>query len=243
VTVELTAPPGGWHEPWPTVFEIVETLAPTPVVIVGGLMVQVHSQLAGIGEFRPTRDVDILIDLLAGGATVATIAGGLQGIGFQLQMPNTAGAPSHRLARGEDVVDLLVPDHQRPEPRLGGRPVMQIDGGRQALGKLLDVEVRLPGGAIGFRIPDLLGALILKAAAHRSDPRDRDRHLRDAALLASAIDDPLAERGRLVGSDARRVRYIAQLLDDPFQDAWQLLPEAARTHGQDAVRILSSGAR
>lgn len=240
MTVELTAPPGGWHEPWPTVFEIAETLVSTSIVLVGGLMVQVHSRLANVGEFRPTRDVDILIDLLAGDATVAAVAGGLQSVGFELQIPHSAGAPSHRFVRNDDIVDLLVPDHQRPAPRLGGRPVMQIDGGRQALGKLLDVEVRLPQGSIEFRTPDRLGALILKAAAHRSDPRDRERHLRDAALLACAIDDPLAERERMVGSDSRRIRYLAERLDDPFQDAWQLLPEVARLRGQDAVRILSA---
>jgi hypothetical protein len=240
LTVTLAPPVGGWHEPWPTVFEIAETLAPTPIVLVGGLMVQVHSRLANVGELRPTRDVDILIDLLAGDTTVGAIAGGLQRIGFELQIPNTASAPSHRLVRGDDVVDLLVPDHESPAPRLGGRPVMQIDGGRQALGKLLDVEADVEGGSITFRIPDPLGALILKAAAHRSDPRDRERHLRDAALLAAAIDDPLADRARFVGSDARRVRYLAGQLEDPFQDAWQLLPEGARVRGQDAIRMLSS---
>jgi hypothetical protein len=240
VTVELAPPAGGWLEPWPTVFEIAETLAPTPIVLVGGLMVQVHSRLANVGELRPTRDVDILIDLLAGDATVAAVAGGLQSIGFELQIPNTTGAPSHRFVRNEDVVDLLVPDHESPAPRLGGRPVMQIDGGRQALGKLLDVEAQVADGAVGFRIPEALGALILKAAAHRSDPRDRERHLRDAALLAAAIEDPLADRARMVGSDSKRARYLAAQLEDEFQDAWLLLPEAARVRGQDAIRILSS---
>jgi hypothetical protein len=242
VRVELVAPAGGWHEPWPTVFEIAETLGAPPMVLVGGLMVQIHSRLANIGEIRPTRDVDILIDLLAGDITVGVVAGALQGRGFELQTPKSSGAPAHRFVRGDDVVDLLSPDHQSPAPRLGGRPVMQIDGGRQALGKLLDLEVHALAGSIGLRIPDRLGALILKSAAHRSDPRDRDRHLRDAALLSATIDDPLAERERLVGSDSRRLRYLAEQLRDPFLDAWQLLPAEARTRGQDAVRILSSAA-
>jgi hypothetical protein len=222
------------------VFEIAKTLGPPPMVLVGGLMVQIHSRLANIGEIRPTRDVDILIDLLAGDATVGVVAGALQGRGFELQTPKSSGAPAHRFVRGDEVVDLLVPDHQSPAPRLGGRPVMQIDGGRQALGKSLDLEVRVSTGTIGLRIPDSLGALILKSAAHRSDPRDRDRHLRDAALLAATFADPVAERGRMVGSDARRLRYLADQLTDPFLDAWQLLPADARVRGQDAVRILSA---
>ncbi len=243
MSVRLDPPVGGWHEPWPTVFEIAAKLAPAAPVLVGGLMVQVHAQLADIGELRPTRDVDILIDLLAGDATVAQVAGQLRQIGFELRIPLTDGAPAHRFIRGDDVVDLLVPDHQRPTPRLGGRSAMQIDAGRQALGRLLEIEADTSDGLVTIRIPDLLGALILKAAAHRVDPRDRDRHLRDAALLAAAIDDPLVERDRMTSSDLARAEYIAAELADPFQDAWQLLSEDARERGRDTIQILASTGR
>ena len=85
----------------------------------------------------------------------------------------------------------------------------------------------------------MLGALILKAAAHKEDPRDKPRHLRDAALLASLIEDPIEERGRLVGSDRRRITYIARQLNDPFIEAWQLLPPERQTVGQHTLRVLA----
>jgi hypothetical protein len=115
---------------------------------------------------------------------------------------------------------------------------MAADGGRQALGKLMEVEFEHDGQGFMVEMPDELGALIMKAAAHRVDPRDKARHLRDAALLASLISDPLEERDRLVGSDRRRILYIAEKLADPFDDAWQLLPDDRQVAGQDALRLL-----
>lgn len=116
---------------------------------------------------------------------------------------------------------------------------MEVTGGRQALKKLMEVEFEYEGRPIVIQLPDELGALILKAAAHKVDPRDKPRHLRDAALLASLIEDPIVERSRLVGSDRKRIRYAAEKLSDPFADAWQLLPLPRQQLGQDALRILS----
>lgn len=238
----VTAPPGGWAPPWPLVIEIATSVPVGAWVLVGGLMVQLHARAAGIVEVRPTHDVDALIDVMAAGVSVATIAGLLTGRGFEVVEPGWPDAPVHRLRRGDDVVDILVADHlpRRSQPRLHRHRVMAVSGGAQALARTERVVIEDGGLTVELTVPDLLGALVLKAAAHMADSRDRDRHLRDAALLASLITDHRYERARLRGSDQPRLRHLREALRDPFEDAWLLLPEGTRKRGQDTLRILSS---
>jgi hypothetical protein len=234
----VETPAGGWFEPWPLVFELVGG-ATLRVVLIGGLMTELHSLIAGVSDFRPTDDVDLLVNMMDPSSTPASWHGRLVGANFELQMPNARGGPSYRYKRGEQIVDLMVPDHTPPVPRLAGRSAMEVTGGRQALLKLMEVEFEFDGRQIVTELPDQLGALILKAAAHKVDPRDKPRHLRDAALLASLIEQPNVDRNRLVGSDRQRIRYIAEKLRDPFVEAWQLLPPLRQQMGQDALRILT----
>lgn len=81
--------------------------------------------------------------------------------------------------------------------------------------------------------------MILKAAAYQSDTRDRERHLQDAALLLAVIEDPLAERAGFAGSDRGRLNVLARALPDTAP-SWRLLPEACRSNGQVALRILTA---
>lgn len=117
---------------------------------------------------------------------------------------------------------------------------MVVDGGAQALSRTQQVVIEHDEGVVELCVPDLLGALVLKSAAHSADRRDRDRHLRDAALLASLVRDHRRELGRLQGSDRRRLRHLADALRDPLSDAWLLLRDDARQRGQDTLRILST---
>ena len=117
---------------------------------------------------------------------------------------------------------------------------MAVDGGAQALTRTQPMTVGVDGQTVELTVPDLLGALVLKAAAHMGDRRDRDRHLRDAALLASLITDHRRELARLQGSDRERLRHLRDALGDPHDDAWLLLDDNARLRGQDTLRILSA---
>ena len=89
-------------------------------------------------------------------------------------------------------------------------------------------------------IPDLLGALVLKAAAFIADNREKDRHLEDVALLASLITDHATELKRLKGSDHKRLKRVADALEDRSQPAWLKLSVESQIAGQDTLRILSS---
>ncbi len=85
-------------------------------------------------------------------------------------------------------------------------------------------------------VPDAFGALILKAAAHKADARDRERHLTDAAVLLACVD-PFEERAPS-GSDRSRLLHLQKHLADPTAPAWLPLPEGARRNGQAALDLL-----
>ncbi|WP_146842516.1 hypothetical protein [Cellulomonas composti] len=210
-------------------------------MLVGGLMVQLQARAAGIDEVRTTDDVDALVDVMGTGVTVLFVASRLRDLGFEVVEPGWDDASAHRLRRGTDVVDLLVADHlpKHKRPQLAGRAVLATEGGAQALARTQRVTVIDGDTHVELAVPDLLGALVLKAAAHAADSRDRGRHLRDAALLAALITDHLRELARLQGSDRKRLLRLRDALADPQQDAWLLLPEGLRQRGQDTIRILA----
>lgn len=178
--LHLTVPAGGWAPPWPLVAELAGALPVGSWVLVGGLMVQLHACAAGLEGVRPTADVDMLVDVMAGGTSVAGVAGLLRSHGLEIVEPGRPDAPAHRLRRGDETVDVLVADHlpSRSRPRLIRRPVMAIDGGAQAPTRARRAIIAQDRRTVELTIPDLLGALGLKAAAHAADSRDRERHLR-----------------------------------------------------------------
>jgi hypothetical protein len=85
-------------------------------------------------------------------------------------------------------------------------------------------------------VPDAFGALILKAAAHKADTRDRDRHLTDAAVLLSCVD-PFEQRTPS-GSDRSRLLHLRKYLADATAPAWLPLPQGVRRNGQTALDLL-----
>ena len=87
-------------------------------------------------------------------------------------------------------------------------------------------------------MPDAFGALVLKAAAHKADNRDGDRHLTDAAVLLACVD-PFEERTPS-GSDRSRLLHLRKHLADPTAPAWLLLPEDARRDGLAALDLLTT---
>ncbi len=101
-----------------------------------------------------------------------------------------------------------------------------MHGGTQALQRAERVPVRSGDRTALVPRPNLLGAIIIKAAASGNDPRPR-RHLLDLALLCSLVEDPLALREDLTSKDRTRLR-LAHKLDDRTHEAW-LLVDASGT--------------
>lgn len=251
LTIDVPTPPGGWGEPWPNVAEIEVVLPHDKWTLVGGLMTQLHAIRRGIEAIRPTNDVDIVLHVETTRGVAAQTATALESLGYVLtpsidERNNTA----HRFKRGSstvdivasDVVDVLVADHAAPRviEKLRGRDMVAIEGGTQALRRTVNARLEIvPGRTTTVSVPNVFGALILKAAAYMTDTRDRERHLQDAVVLLAAIEDPFAERDQFAGSDWPRVQRLANHLPADARE-WRRLPPRSRTAAQAALRVFCS---
>lgn len=209
---ELAEPVGGWGAPWPAAFEVAAALAPSSWTLVGGLMVQLHAHLAGVTPPRATRDVDAALHLETGVHTYPAAAVALQGIGYE---HDTDTKYAYRFRRCNDVVDLMAADHLAPEfrPRFRGRGVLPLGAGTQALRRTVNVDVRTADHRVRLSLPNVHGALVLKAEAHRQDSRDPDRHLQDGIVLLACVDDADAIIQDLEGSDRKRLLHLIHQLE------------------------------
>jgi hypothetical protein len=219
-------------------------------------MTQLHSIHHGLGIVRPTNDVDIVLHIETARGVASETATALRSLGYDLRSAvdprdNTA----HRFYRGtskidlvasrpegpEEVVDVLVSDHHAPKvtERLAGRDMARIEGGTQALRRTINARLEIePGTITTVSVPGAFGALILKAAAYKTDSRDPERHLRDAVALLACIDDPFAEREGFTGSDRSRLQTLRTrlTLDDI---CWTALTGRHRIDAETALEILT----
>lgn len=243
------APAGGWARPWPDVAELAAAVPADAWTLIGGLMVQLHAVAAGLPIVRPTNDVDVLLHVGTGRGRPAQVAAALEQLGYQLRPsidPRTGTA--HRFVRDGAVVDLVTSvvdvvaaDHAPPRTleRFRGYDLVQVEGGTQALRRTISAQLEIAGPEVTtISVPDAFGALVLKAAAHMTDARDRDRHLTDAAVLLACVD-PFEDRTPS-GSDRSRLLHLREHLADPTAPAWLLLPEDARRNGQAALALLTA---
>jgi predicted nucleotidyltransferase len=229
-------------QPWNKVFDIAGILPADSWLLVGGLMVQAHARLAGL-EFRATTDIDMLINVMADNSNIVKVVEGLQGTGFLLQEPSLQESPFHRLKNGHLIVDVLVAEHlpsrKRNVAKVNSWSIMEAPSGSQAFERQMVVVLNLREEERTIHMPDVLGALVLKAAAYGADRRDSFRHLEDSALLASLISDHATELDRLKGSDKKRLRNARDTLKDENNPAWLKLPKELRKNGWDTLRILA----
>ncbi|SDX57967.1 hypothetical protein SAMN05660209_00757 [Geodermatophilus africanus] len=245
-------PVGGWGRPWPDVAELAAVVPHEAWTLIGGLMVQLHAVAAGLPVVRPTNDVDVLLHVETGRGRAPQLATALEGLGYRLRPSiDPRAGTAHRFVRdgatvdlvtsGPDrsVVDMVAADHAPPQrlERFRGYDLVQVTGGTQARRRTVLAELEVTGTArTTISVPDAFGALILKAAAHKADTRDRDRHLTDAAVLLACVD-PFEDHPPS-GSDRSRLLHLRTHLADPTAPAWLLLPEAARRNGQAALDLL-----
>jgi hypothetical protein len=104
--------------------------------------------------------------------------------------------PPHRRIDADghpSVADLeeSIRTNQRPASPNGSwaATLIRIEGGTQAPRRTINARLEIEMGTIiTISVPRPFGAVILKAAAYRTDGRDRDRHLADAAALLACIE-------------------------------------------------------
>jgi len=159
--------------------------------LVGGQLVHLHCAERGYVPPRPTDDVDTVIDVRADVGMLQTFTGVLVGLGFTPDGISAEGT-QHRWVRGDAVLDVLLPDGvgERAASRTGatGSPTIPTPGGTQALRRSVAVAVTVEGREGHVRRPDIVGALVMKAAAHTAvGDAARGRHRFDFATLAAMI--------------------------------------------------------
>lgn len=231
--------------PWSTLFEVVAATDVNEWILVGGLMVQLHAYRNKILPSRTTKDVDMVVDVVTGKASIQAIAGQLQAIGFEGVVPLAPKTPAYRYIRGKEQIDLMVPSDLPPklQPRLMMRPAFGVVAGRQAVRRRDTFIVRSGAGTVTFGAPDVLGAIVGKGAAYEIDQRDRGRHLEDAALLLASIQAVgQLQLDGLSKNDRKHLVRVATMLPDDAA-AWRELDDSDRLRGKRQLMRLIEAAQ
>lgn len=233
----MPAMTGPQEQSWHALLDLHER-RPTGWTLVGGQMVHLHCAERGASPVRPTDDADTVLDVRAEPYAHLQVTTTLRELGFT-PAGETWNGHQHRWSRDDDaVVDVLIPRHlgERAATRkgAGGGTTLETPGAQQALDRTEDVEVVVAGRAGSVRRPNLLGALVAKAAAHTvSLDTRRARHVTDFAVLATLVrpDDELHT------ARARDRQYLQRMLtvmdDDPRP--WAAVTGA--TEGLERVRL------
>lgn len=135
----------------------------------------------------------------------------LQELGFT-SVGTSSDDIAHRYGRGDVHIDVLAPEgigRRAPIRTVGTAVTVEIAGGAQALARGERLPVLHDGRSALVPRPNLLGAIVIKAAAVNND-RQPPRHLTDLAFLVSMVDDPLALRVELTAKDLARLRVVTR---------------------------------
>lgn len=216
---------------WRTTAEVARLFADLPWILVGGLMVAVLEREHGVTVSWTTIDVDALIDVRAVTQATREAAIRLEDAGFVAEQ--TGDGLAYRFVRGDDIVDVLAPDHLGSRTDIVTAPpgkTLEAVGGRQALERRRLVAVEVAGETLSLPIPSLLGAIIIKARVCASSREEK--HPRDLARLLALIENVEAMRQEMSPSERKYLRARSELRD-PRHAAWNGIPNA-----EDAVIAL-----
>jgi predicted nucleotidyltransferase len=219
---------------WAAVAELSSYLKAREWVLIGGQMVALHLHLAGVQPSRTTADIDIVADILAVHSSYTACKNAASKMNLEPE-PSITGNTLHRFAGPLGQLDLMVPDHlpgwlkqkfTRPTP-------VVVPGGQRAIDRRIIVAIRTTFGDAEIPVPDLQGALVVKARAAIADTKDRERHCVDLAQLSTIIDNPLGFRD---GLDIKEKRYLRKvgLDEDVTKPPWLHLDDPVRQRSLDA---------
>lgn len=196
---------------WMGLLDLHERLA-DGWTLIGGQLVHLHCAERGQFPVRPTNDADTVIDVRADPTMLATFTETLTELGFRSAGISAEGL-QHRWVRGDASIDVLLPDGigERASTRSGvtGSPTLPTAGGTQALQRSETVRVSVAGREGSVRRPNLVGALVGKAAAlsNAGDP-GLGRHRRDFVVLAGLLTARDFRNQELTKKDRQRLRTM-----------------------------------
>jgi hypothetical protein len=203
---------------WAQLAQFARHLQPTDWVLVGGQMVALHCHIAGITPGRATTDIDIVANVLVNPNALFACRDAASALDLTAQ-PSANNRRQHRFRNDSLVLDVMVPDHLPKHLllRLAGRDPVPI-----------------------VPVPDLQGALVLKARAYLADSRDRGRHQFDLAQLCTAVDDPMTLAAALDSKELRALSRVGMPLT-VTQDPWLRVDAALRADALEAWQTLAVG--
>jgi hypothetical protein len=239
-TIEVVSESAAEARLWATLREVCELFEGLEWVLVGGLMVKILE--AEHGRVMPvtTIDVDAIIDvraMLRGQGTREAVRR-LRAAGFIPFEPDRETV--YRFIRGGDIVDVLAPDGLGDQADIVTEPpatTFRTPGGTRALRHRHTLLVTNGGDTFSVPVPDLGGALVIKARAAASATTSRTKHQRDLARLLVLVEHPYEMREALTATERRHLRRHRALVE-PGHDAWSELPAVAATGAQALVIII-----
>lgn len=249
--VELRRLTPATEEGWATLFDLTAD-GRFEWILVGGQMMHVLAAEHGAESIRPTDDADVVVDVSVQPNGTEKLSSWLLAKDFDFAgaSPDLVG---HRFVRktslgiGEVAIDVLALSHVGLRASLttvAPARTVEVPGSNQAFSRsrLIDVttsdfaDQNERSGSV--RCPNLLGALILKAAATTIAVRDNPhRDWQDAALLLSVLADPLDAKVDLGKRDRQHLNRLRPLLDANHV-GWENLSSNARRQGRTALSIL-----
>lgn len=178
--------------------------------LVGGQLVHLHCAERGAFPARPTSDVDTVVNVRSHPKMLETFTGILRDMGFTATI--TGEGLQHRWTRDLAQIDVLIPDgvgaRSAALPTVSGAPTLEAPGTTQALNRTDAVDVTVAGRTGTVLRPNLVAALVGKAAARTKIIRDpaKDRHCDDFVVLAALIAARDFRQTELTKKDLQRLR-------------------------------------
>ena len=239
-TVEVVAESAAEARLWVTLREVCGLFAGLEWVLVGGMMVKVLE--AEHGRVMPvtTIDIDALIDvraMLRGQGTREAVRR-LKTAGFVPFEPDRETV--HRFTRDDDIVDVLVPDGIGDRADIVTEPpatTFRTPGGSRALQQRRSLLITSGSDTFNVPVPDLGGALVIKARAATNARTSRSKHQRDLARLLVLVEHPYDLRETLTMTERQHLRRH-RALTEPNHDAWSELPDDSATGAQTLTIII-----
>jgi hypothetical protein len=215
--VALPALGGGQAASWAALIELAPMLG-DHWLLIGGQMVLLHEVERHASAVRPTHDVDVAVNLRAVPSGLAAMHDALTSTGFRQDTPSPTGT-AHRYRRGKAVIDVLAPDRigSRARLTLGAGRTLEAPGSTQAFRRSELVTVTFEGAEATIRRPNLIGALLGKAAAVTKIPSqtmaERTKHLHDADALAQLLGVRDRRSADLTRTESRMLEALANEAD------------------------------
>lgn len=216
MTVPVLMPPmvEAQTQAWHLLMDLYERL-PTGWALIGGQLVHLHCAERQHAPQRPTDDVDTVVDIRADPDGLLRFTETLAALGCEA---DTSGdGLQHRWRRDAAQVDVLLPDgigeRAAAKKGVGGAPTLPAPGTTQALRRTEPVVVEVAGRVGTVLRPNLVGALVGKAAARLQigeGVQAGSRHCTDFVVLASMLSRADFRDTDATTKDRKRLRSMIE---------------------------------